>query len=148
MKVMFFGIKNTLKINYYTKVNDNKKICKLVNVLKKTIPIKNQYFMKPALKVLIILIFSISMVNLTSCKCCKKKKSENESGVTKSVVNECVSKCDMLPEAGSCKAYFPRYYFDKKEGKCKEFIWGGCAGVVPFNTLEECEKCDCANLKK
>ncbi|MBA4146415.1 MAG: proteinase inhibitor I4 serpin, partial [Cytophaga sp.] len=32
----------------------------------------------------------------------------------------------------------------KNEKKCKEFIWGGCGGVVPFETLEECKGgCQC-----
>ncbi len=53
-------------------------------------------------------------------------------------------RCDLVPDPGLCKAYFPKYYFDKTEGKCKEFIWGGCNGVVPFNTLEECKQCECS----
>jgi hypothetical protein len=52
--------------------------------------------------------------------------------------------CDLIPDPGYCRAAIPRYYFDKKEGKCKEFIWGGCDGVVPFKTLEECKLCECA----
>lgn len=52
--------------------------------------------------------------------------------------------CNLDPESGPCKAYIPRYYYDKNEKKCKEFIWGGCGGIVPFETLEECERhCDC-----
>lgn len=52
--------------------------------------------------------------------------------------------CQLIPEAGPCKAAFKRYYFDQKEKKCKEFIWGGCNGVVPFETLEDCQKkCPC-----
>ena len=53
-----------------------------------------------------------------------------------------LSPCNLVPDAGTCKAYFKKYYFDKVEGKCKEFIWGGCGGVVPFNTLEECKSCE------
>ena len=53
-------------------------------------------------------------------------------------------RCNLEPEVGGCYAYIPRYYFDKKDKKCKEFIWGGCDGVVPFKILEECQKqCDC-----
>ncbi len=55
----------------------------------------------------------------------------------------CTQKCAQIPETGSCKAAFKRYYFDKAEKKCKEFVWGGCNGVVPFDTLEECESCKC-----
>ncbi|MBT8232657.1 MAG: proteinase inhibitor I4 serpin [Saprospiraceae bacterium] len=58
------------------------------------------------------------------------------------VVNACPS-CELEPMVGPCNAAFPKYYFDKEEKKCKQFTWGGCAGVVPFDTLEECELCDC-----
>ena len=52
--------------------------------------------------------------------------------------------CSLLPDAGLCKAAFKRYYFDQKEQKCKEFLWGGCDGVVPFETLEACQgQCPC-----
>ena len=51
--------------------------------------------------------------------------------------------CDIEPDGGPCKASFSRYYFDKTEGKCLEFIWGGCDGSVPFETLEACEACKC-----
>ena len=51
--------------------------------------------------------------------------------------------CDLIPNQGPCEAYFPKYYFDQEEKMCKEFIWGGCDGVVPFNTLEQCEECAC-----
>ena len=54
------------------------------------------------------------------------------------------SKCDLDPEIGPCYAAIPKFYFDKNEGKCKEFTWGGCDGVVPFDTMEECEKCECS----
>ena len=58
---------------------------------------------------------------------------------------ECIQsdKCDLVPETGLCRASFTKYYFDKDVGKCKEFTWGGCDGVVPFDTLEECEDCEC-----
>jgi eight-cysteine-cluster-containing protein len=52
--------------------------------------------------------------------------------------------CSLEPESGSCKALIPKYYFDQTEQICKEFTWGGCDGVVPFNTLEEC-KLTCEN---
>lgn len=53
-------------------------------------------------------------------------------------------KCNLKPETGPCFAMFTRYYYDKEEKMCKPFTWGGCAGVVPFETLEECKKgCSC-----
>lgn len=51
--------------------------------------------------------------------------------------------CSLEPEGGMCFAAFKRYYYDKKEKKCKEFTWGGCGGVVPFETLEACRDCEC-----
>jgi hypothetical protein len=54
-------------------------------------------------------------------------------------INE--NRCTLVPDPGPCKAFFTKYYYDQSEKKCKEFSWGGCDGVVPFDTLEECEKC-------
>lgn len=52
--------------------------------------------------------------------------------------------CNLDPNPGNCTAAIPRYYYDKDENKCKEFIWGGCSGVVPFETLEACkQQCEC-----
>ncbi len=54
-----------------------------------------------------------------------------------------VDACTLIPEVGPCDAVFPIYYYDQTEGICKEFIWGGCEGVVPFETLEACQVCEC-----
>lgn len=55
-------------------------------------------------------------------------------------------RCKLVPDGGSCKALFIKYYYDQEERKCKEFTWGGCDGVVPFQTLEECQQnCQCGN---
>lgn len=57
-------------------------------------------------------------------------------------------KCYEKPDPGFCRAYMPRYYYDSTEKKCKEFIYGGCQGNVPFETLEECQKtCKCDTIK-
>lgn len=58
------------------------------------------------------------------------------------VDNDDLSRCQLEPEAGPCEALVYKYYFDKDEQKCKEFFWGGCDGVVPFDTLEECRECE------
>lgn len=49
------------------------------------------------------------------------------------------NRCALQPETGPCKAKFTRYYFNQNERTCKEFTWGGCQGVVPFETLNECQ---------
>jgi Kunitz/Bovine pancreatic trypsin inhibitor domain len=53
-------------------------------------------------------------------------------------------RCNLIPDTGPCLAIFKRYYYDSIEKKCKEFNWGGCGGVVPFDTKSDCEKqCNC-----
>ncbi len=54
---------------------------------------------------------------------------------------EPVGNCNLEPEIGPCEALIPKYQKDKDEGECKEFHWGGCEGVVPFDTMEECLEC-------
>lgn len=56
---------------------------------------------------------------------------------------ECFVDCRLEPDPGFCLAYFPKYYFNRETRQCEQFIWGGCGGVVPFDTLEECEACEC-----
>lgn len=47
--------------------------------------------------------------------------------------------CFLVPDPGLCQAAFPRYYYNSETDKCTQFLWGGCEGVVPFETLEECK---------
>ncbi|MDF1782180.1 MAG: BPTI/Kunitz-type proteinase inhibitor domain-containing protein [Alcanivoracaceae bacterium] len=47
--------------------------------------------------------------------------------------------CYVKPESGQCRAAITRFYFDDRRGECRAFIWGGCQGVVPFETLPSCE---------
>ena len=49
------------------------------------------------------------------------------------------SPCELEPDPGPCFAAIPAYYFNQDSQSCAEFTYGGCAGVVPFWTLEECE---------
>lgn len=49
-------------------------------------------------------------------------------------------RCSLKPEKGPCKALFWKYAYDPNINQCKEFLYGGCDGVVPFDTKEECEK--------
>ncbi|HOZ50377.1 MAG TPA: BPTI/Kunitz domain-containing protein [Chitinophagaceae bacterium] len=53
-------------------------------------------------------------------------------------------KCYLKPDAGNCQAAIPKYYYNKWKNKAEQFVWGGCGGVVPFDTKEECEsQCVC-----
>jgi hypothetical protein len=53
-------------------------------------------------------------------------------------------RCNLIPNPGICQAAIAKYYYDKEEKKCNQFTWGGCGGVVPFETLQDCENaCGC-----
>ena len=53
--------------------------------------------------------------------------------------NKLNNRCELEPRVGQCRAYFPNFYFNVQAQVCEEFIWGGCGGVVPFETLRECQ---------
>lgn len=48
--------------------------------------------------------------------------------------------CLEKPDPGPCRAAKPAYYYDYKTDSCKRFLWGGCRGNVPFETLEQCHR--------
>ena len=50
-----------------------------------------------------------------------------------------IQACYYIPHIGPCDGAFPRYYYNREENECSEFIWGGCGGLVPFVSLEDCE---------
>lgn len=79
------------------------------------------------------------LVLFTALCLCGCDHSEDETLI---ICGAAVHNCDLVPDPGLCKAYIPKFYFDKTDKKCKEFIWGGCGGVVPFNTMEECLQCE------
>jgi hypothetical protein len=51
--------------------------------------------------------------------------------------------CTLLPDPGDCEAAIPAWYFDADTETCTQFTWGGCGGVVPFETLEDCQDAGC-----
>ncbi len=70
--------------------------------------------------------------------------------VTMLLLTECKKECFKTDQCklkgvpGPCEALIYGYYYDKEDKKCKEFLWGGCDGVRPFATMEECENsCHC-----
>jgi len=62
--------------------------------------------------------------------------SDNKAPVP-SVKND--EKCIQKPNPGKCRAAITKYYFDIENKKCKSFVWGGCGGVVPFDSMGECQ---------
>ena len=52
--------------------------------------------------------------------------------------------CSSIPDPGMCFAAISIYYFDQNTGQCEASTWGGCDGLVPFWTLEDCQN-SCEN---
>ncbi len=46
--------------------------------------------------------------------------------------------CSLAPDPGPCKARMEKFFFNDENKSCDVFFWGGCDGVVPFNTLSDC----------
>ncbi|XP_008286248.1 kunitz-type protease inhibitor 2 [Stegastes partitus] len=48
--------------------------------------------------------------------------------------------CRLPVKVGSCRASFPRFFYDVTNQTCSSFVYGGCeSNGNNFNTLEECE---------
>ncbi len=57
--------------------------------------------------------------------------------------------CEAEPDPGLCRAAFMKYFFNPETSSCEEFIWGGCGGVVPFDSLSSCQvQCETANTSE
>ena len=46
--------------------------------------------------------------------------------------------CYKSYDKGPCEAAMPRAYFDSRQGACQLFYYGGCEGLIPFDSVEEC----------
>ena len=55
-----------------------------------------------------------------------------------------IDACTLSPDPGMCFAAIQMYYFNQETQQCEDFTWGGCGGVVPFESLAECEAALCA----
>ena len=55
--------------------------------------------------------------------------------------------CTLPKDDGPCVDYFQRWYYDKSDGYCKEFVYGGCEGNNNrFESEETCRSACNANL--
>ena len=60
--------------------------------------------------------------------------------VVQMILNPLPEACYLEPDPGSgCLAAIPMNYYNPQYQQCDIFSWGGCDGVVPFESLEECE---------
>ena len=55
-----------------------------------------------------------------------------------SQTNNSNDRCSFVPDPGLCKGKFEKFYFNQESQKCDTFDWGGCNGLIPFETLQEC----------
>lgn len=49
------------------------------------------------------------------------------------------SNCTLTPDPGPCMASIIQYYYNQSTQQCDSFTYGGCAGVVPFQTMAQCQ---------
>jgi uncharacterized protein YecT (DUF1311 family) len=49
-------------------------------------------------------------------------------------------RCYMKPDPGTCEEFIMKYFYYPDSGNCSSFIWTGCGGVVPFETMAECRE--------
>jgi len=48
--------------------------------------------------------------------------------------------CALPKDSGPCNGYNPRFYFNSRNLRCEQFVWGGCEGNPnTFETREHCE---------
>ena len=71
----------------------------------------------------------------------KEDEDDRWGGAFKSLATRKGNRCDLKPDPGPCKGLFERFYYDPWSRTCKTFFWGGCDGIVPFETEDECRKC-------
>ncbi len=64
---------------------------------------------------------------------------------TSQATDPCDKNCKASPEVGMCKGAITKFFFNPDTKACEEFLWGGCSGVVPFESLKACEECACAD---
>ena len=55
------------------------------------------------------------------------------------VVSNQINNCTLVPDPGPCLASIAKYFYNQAIQQCDSFIWGGCDGVVPFQTMVECQ---------
>lgn len=46
--------------------------------------------------------------------------------------------CQEKPSSGRCEDSLTRFYYDAGWDECRAFIWGGCEGNAPFDSMRDC----------
>ena len=54
------------------------------------------------------------------------------------ILNNLPDQCYLAPDSGNCEGAFPSFYYNLENNSCEQTAWGGCGGIIPFQTLDEC----------
>lgn len=68
---------------------------------------------------------------------CKGSSKVEEAKVVPPLSKE---RCDWVPNSGPCRGALDGFFYDSRTKKCQKFQYGGCQGVLPFESLSDCEK--------
>ncbi|XP_058489074.1 kunitz-type protease inhibitor 2 [Solea solea] len=71
-------------------------------------------------------------------------EAPSQPKATEMSAEEYAEKCGAEPEVGFCRAAFQRWYYNRKSGECKSFIYGGCKGNKNNYVTEKSCKDTCA----
>lgn len=76
----------------------------------------------------------VTTATTTSSSIQVEKQTANDDETTK-------NKCSMPADAGLCRGYFPKFFFNASSQKCEQFIYGGCGGNANnYETVDECTR--------
>ncbi len=83
------------------------------------------------MKNLLLILSFLGLMSLGAA--CNQSASETQ-------LDPLAERCSLVPDPGRCKARMERYFYDPESQSCQVFYWGGCGGVVPFETLADCQQ--------
>lgn len=66
--------------------------------------------------------------------------------ITDAQKSESVSKCELPKDTGPCNRFVTKWYYNKIDGTCTRFHYGGCGGTDNrFDSEQQCKNA-CGNF--
>lgn len=54
---------------------------------------------------------------------------------------QCIDKCFLYQDRGNCSSMSSKYFYERQNGVCKQFMYSGCGGNDNrFDSKQECER--------